>query len=258
MKDFRSAGLPPREVALLEFVETLTIAPFEIGPQTVDALTAHGWSRDEIARASIGCALFNYLNRMADGLGIRLDYPASGEFKTRDPEPHVAPRDAADATQSTATEPSPASIDSMDPDAFFAHAFAFAQNAIALGKAWREYHLTGTPRLSAELRARLALYSAGLAHSRVSGSWARARAAKLGVPNERLDALERGTPDATNAFESLLFEHARRLTTEPWSTRYEHIEALLGAGLEERDIVKFTMLLAYLSFEQRVTTALIA
>lgn len=256
MKDFRSAGLPPLEVALLEFVETLTIAPFEIVPQTIDSLTAHGWSRDEIARAAIGCALFNYLNRMADGLGIRLDYPASGEFKTRDPEPHVAACDASGPVRSAVT-PSEPNSDSMDPDAFFARAFAFAPNAIALGQDWRNYHFTGTPRLPTELRARIALYSAGLAHSRVSASWARARAAALRVPLERLDALERGTPDATDAIESLLFEHARRLTTEPWSTRYEHIESLLATGLEERDIVKLTMLVAYLSFEQRVTTALV-
>jgi len=238
-------------------VETLTIAPFEIGPKAIESLAGHGWSHGEIARTAIGCALFNYLNRMADGLGIRLDYPASGEFKTRDPEPVGAPREASIAPQQ-GVDDSSRNSSALDPDAFFARAFAFAPGAIALGKDWREYHFTESPRLSAGLRARLALYSAGLTFSTTSARWARTRAAALGISCERLDALERGTPDATDAFETLLFEHARRLTTEAWTTRYEHIESLLAAGLDERDIVKFTMLLAYLSFEQRVTTARLA
>ena len=44
VRDFRSAGLPANEVALLEFAVKLTDHAYKITPRDVDGLRAHGFA----------------------------------------------------------------------------------------------------------------------------------------------------------------------------------------------------------------------
>ena len=53
------------------------MAPWELRSEHADALYAAGWSASELVHAVLGCAHFNDLNRMADGLGIRDEYVSS-------------------------------------------------------------------------------------------------------------------------------------------------------------------------------------
>jgi uncharacterized protein YciW len=266
LRDFRAAPLPEREAALLDFIETLSVAPFEIDDAAWARLRAFGWSDREVARAAIGASIFNYFNRMADGLGIRLDYPVSGEHQGGEPPPRpgAGPRhERASARQPELLASSPPGNEGLleglgeaDAPELIA-ALAFIPAAARIVHEWRRYLLSGTPALSDALRARIALYSAGLTYCPASVRWARARAAQVGVAmTPALDEIARGTPDARDTREAFVFEHTRRLALEPWTAEEQHVVRLRDLGFTDRDIVQLTMLVSYLSFEHRVALAL--
>lgn len=68
--DWRRCGLDAKTLGLLEFAEKLTRAPSECGPQEIEALRKAGWDDRAISDATQVCAYFNYINRVADGLGV--------------------------------------------------------------------------------------------------------------------------------------------------------------------------------------------
>ncbi|MFO0985022.1 MAG: hypothetical protein U1E76_25385 [Planctomycetota bacterium] len=252
LRDYRRAGLPAAEVALLEFVETLTVAPFEIDAASWQRLQDHGWRDAEIARAAVGSAHFNYLNRMADGLGIRLDYPVHGEHQRPAPVSRPARGRARPAPRRSRASEAATMPRVRRPST---RALAGIELRSAHGVRWRAY-----PRrhgsAAAALRARLAIYASALAYCPTSLRWARARAEHLGVASAQLDQLASGVPVPHDHREELLFAQARTLTLEPWAASEEHVVGLRGAGLADRDIVQLTMLIAYLAFEHRVVLAL--
>jgi uncharacterized peroxidase-related enzyme len=68
--DYRSAGLSPREVALLDFAVTLTKSPSRVRKDDLDALRRHGLT-DELLVDAVHCiSYFNFINRVLDGLGV--------------------------------------------------------------------------------------------------------------------------------------------------------------------------------------------
>ena len=69
-KDFRSAGLPPHQIALLEYAEKLTRTPGQMIEADVEKLRASGFADADILDAAEVTAYFNYINRIADGLGV--------------------------------------------------------------------------------------------------------------------------------------------------------------------------------------------
>lgn len=68
--NWRKAGLDGGTVALLEFAERLTREPSGTGPADVDRLRAAGWDDRAIHDVTQVIAYFNYINRIADGLGV--------------------------------------------------------------------------------------------------------------------------------------------------------------------------------------------
>ena len=68
--DYRRAPLAPADRAMLDFAVKLTRAPSEVSRGDVEALRSAGF--DDVAIHDIVqiTALFNYFNRLADGLGI--------------------------------------------------------------------------------------------------------------------------------------------------------------------------------------------
>lgn len=71
--DFRTADLPPRMMAALEFADLLTRRPQEVRESDVEALRDAGWSDEEIVDIVHETALFNYMNRMSQGLGVEME-----------------------------------------------------------------------------------------------------------------------------------------------------------------------------------------
>ena len=69
--DFDS--LPSRMAALCRYALALTIRPSTVRRSDVDALRAVGLSDRDIVDANQVAGPFNYVNRIADGLGVELE-----------------------------------------------------------------------------------------------------------------------------------------------------------------------------------------
>ena len=67
---WRDAGLDAQTSALLAYAEKLTMAPATCGAEDIDTLRATGLSDRAINDAIQVCSYFNYINRIADGLGV--------------------------------------------------------------------------------------------------------------------------------------------------------------------------------------------
>ena len=70
MHDYREANLSPRERALCDFAVKLTTLAAEIDETDIGALRAEGLSDPEISDAIQVIGYFNYVTRVADGVGI--------------------------------------------------------------------------------------------------------------------------------------------------------------------------------------------
>ena len=68
--DYRSADLAAPVRALCDYAVELTRAPGSVGVADADALRAHGWDDVAIHDAIQVIAYFNYINRIAEGVGV--------------------------------------------------------------------------------------------------------------------------------------------------------------------------------------------
>ena len=68
--DWRTAGLDQPTEALLDYVDRLTRSPASVGPSDVGQLRSLGLDDRAITDAVQVCAFFNYINRIAEGLGV--------------------------------------------------------------------------------------------------------------------------------------------------------------------------------------------
>ena len=71
--NWRDAGLDPQTTALLEFAERLTSSPRAMSEIEVQALRAAGFSDEEILDTTLIVSLFNFMNRLVEGMGIELE-----------------------------------------------------------------------------------------------------------------------------------------------------------------------------------------
>jgi uncharacterized peroxidase-related enzyme len=69
-EDYRSAGLAPREVALLDFAVKLTKKPSGVRQEDLGSLRGHGFTDAQLVDAVHCIAYFNFINRVLDGLGV--------------------------------------------------------------------------------------------------------------------------------------------------------------------------------------------
>jgi uncharacterized peroxidase-related enzyme len=71
--DFHSAGLDARRAAMLSYVEKLTETPSAVSKEDVDLLRGAGFSDRDILEIVEVAAYYAYVNRVADGLGVRVE-----------------------------------------------------------------------------------------------------------------------------------------------------------------------------------------
>lgn len=55
---------------MLDYIDRLTRSPGRVGAADADRLRAHGFDDRAITDAVQVCAYFNYINRIAEGLGV--------------------------------------------------------------------------------------------------------------------------------------------------------------------------------------------
>lgn len=69
-EDWRSSGLDDATMALLLFAERLTDDCSSVGAEDVAELRRHGYDDRAISSCVQVVAYFNYINRIAEGLGV--------------------------------------------------------------------------------------------------------------------------------------------------------------------------------------------
>lgn len=67
---WRTAGLDAPTHALLEYADKLTGEPAAVGREDIETLRSHGFGDEAISSATQVTAYFNYINRIAEGLGV--------------------------------------------------------------------------------------------------------------------------------------------------------------------------------------------
>ncbi|HZB86786.1 MAG TPA: hypothetical protein VE289_09515 [Gaiellaceae bacterium] len=77
MHDYRQADLDPRVRALCDLAVKMTREPASVGAGDIDGLRSLGWSDAGIHDAIQVVSYFNYINRVADAVGIE-DEPEWG------------------------------------------------------------------------------------------------------------------------------------------------------------------------------------
>ena len=69
-RDWRSAPLSSVDRALCIYAEKLTHSPSHMSPEDLDILREHGYDDRAIHDATQVISYFNYINRIADALGV--------------------------------------------------------------------------------------------------------------------------------------------------------------------------------------------
>jgi uncharacterized peroxidase-related enzyme len=69
-EDYTKAAITPAERAMLDFVVQLTKDATRIGPQDHERLRAAGFDDRAILQITLIASWFNYINRVADALGV--------------------------------------------------------------------------------------------------------------------------------------------------------------------------------------------
>jgi alkylhydroperoxidase family enzyme len=236
---------------MLEFAAKLTRSPWLMAKRDVDALREAGFSDLEVLHIVLGTAHFNYFNRVADGVGIALEYEIS--LPAADSSRQFL-LDGAQGKEASPPAGSPRAF--RGPEDFF-EALGGNPQARELARAWRAYQLKGTRGLEARPRRRMALLASSLDRCPSTGRWYREDLRREAEEPRLLDELEAGRiPEGLPPRDRLLLRHAAKLAREPSSVLESDIAALREAGLDDLAVLQLTMLAAYLSFESRAALGL--
>ena len=78
--DYRQAPLSPAERAMLDFAVQITEDATRITRDDVDGLRQHGFDDRAVLQITLIASWFNYINRVADALGVGRDDPGGAEL----------------------------------------------------------------------------------------------------------------------------------------------------------------------------------
>jgi uncharacterized peroxidase-related enzyme len=73
MQDYGDAALDDETLAMVEYVEKLTKEPSEMTENDIETLRNTGLSDDQILSVVMITAMFAFMNRLADGLGVEVE-----------------------------------------------------------------------------------------------------------------------------------------------------------------------------------------
>jgi len=73
VKDFRAAGLPAIEVAIMSLTHKITQHAYKVTSRDIEDLRSHGISDDEILDITAAAAARNFFSRLLDAIGAEPD-----------------------------------------------------------------------------------------------------------------------------------------------------------------------------------------
>ena len=71
--DPANAPLEPQDKAMIDFALKLTREPWKVTREDVEFLQQYGFSEEQVVDIVLITCTFNFMDRLADGLGIELD-----------------------------------------------------------------------------------------------------------------------------------------------------------------------------------------
>ena len=75
-RDYRSAPITEQELVMCDYVVKLTKDAVQCSPADLDKLRAVGFDDQGILQITLIASWFNYINRVADALGVGRETPA--------------------------------------------------------------------------------------------------------------------------------------------------------------------------------------
>jgi uncharacterized peroxidase-related enzyme len=69
-RDYTKANLDDADRAMLDYAAKLTRHAWKVTPEDLDRLRSHGFDDRAILQINLIASWFNYINRVADGLGV--------------------------------------------------------------------------------------------------------------------------------------------------------------------------------------------
>jgi AhpD family alkylhydroperoxidase len=265
--DYRQAKLPVKERRMLDFVDKLTRSPWLMTKTDIQLLREAGHSELDIVHIVLGSSQYTYLNRVANGIGIKFEYktelpefrvPASGDAVEPPDSVAMVPQETTASAVAWIQFPEAADPDQRrnEPRNLFR---ALGGNTPARDglRKWRDYQLKGTSALDVKKRAQIGLFVSGLNRCQYSSFWFSKMLREQGTSEADCRRLAEGKPlDNLSPLDALIFKHAERLTRRSWTTTETDIRKLREAGLDDHGILQLTMLCSYLNFENRVAAGL--
>ena len=82
VQDFRSLDLPERIIKMFEYAIKLTKTPHTINQNDINALRKCGFSDEDILNINLITSYFNFVNRIALGLGVEFTPEEARGYKT--------------------------------------------------------------------------------------------------------------------------------------------------------------------------------
>lgn len=76
LEDFHAAPFSDAERAMVQYAERLTAEPWLVSEGDIQALRSVGWGDRAVHDMAQVIAYYNYVNRLADGLGVALESEA--------------------------------------------------------------------------------------------------------------------------------------------------------------------------------------
>ena len=70
-ENIQTASVDGRLKPILEMVKKLTIKPSQIVKSDIDSILDEGWNERAVYDAIMVCSLFNFANRLVEGLGLK-------------------------------------------------------------------------------------------------------------------------------------------------------------------------------------------
>jgi len=220
----RTAGRDPLERAIADLARVVTEAPWTLRSDDLARLHAAGLDDDTVLHVLALAAFFGYLNRVADAVGIELDYDVAEPPPTPDPDTPPLPR--------------------PDPEEW---PFVYRRRSVDVPQreglaellaAWREHAIERDAPLSRGQRGLLTRIAAE-AVGDLEGM--RAPAASVEMPLDRE-----------------LAAYADTLCRAPWRLGAEALRPLRELGLDDVALFDVIATAAYASFSSRLAVALAA
>lgn len=81
IKDYKHTELEPKITSLLGYADKLTTAPHQITLANIDHIKSFGWNDEDILLANLIVSYFNFVNRIALGLGVEYSQEEVSGYK---------------------------------------------------------------------------------------------------------------------------------------------------------------------------------